>query len=51
MDVRLRLPPVTPTRQLPQHDLDFDQSPDHDPAGPEPVPDFEFDQSVPDAFD
>ena len=28
-----------------QDSLDLDQSPEFDPADPEPVPDFEFDQS------
>jgi len=47
-------PPVAPARAPPQHDLEFDtehtlvldQTPAFDPADPEPVADFEFDQSA-----
>jgi hypothetical protein len=35
----------------PQRDFGFDQSTEYDPADPDPVPEFEFDQSVPDVFD
>ncbi len=46
-------PPLCPARGPPQHDLgfdadsgpDIDQTPSDDPAEPEPVPDFDFDQS------
>jgi hypothetical protein len=47
-------PPIAPARGPPQHDFafdadpgfDLDQTPAHDPAEPEPVPDFDFDQSA-----
>ena len=46
-------PPLSPARGPPQHDLgfdavhspDIDQTPTFDPTEPEPVPDFDFDQS------
>jgi hypothetical protein len=46
-------PPLSPARGPPQHDLgfdaghspDIDQTPAFDPTEPEPVPDFDFDQS------
>jgi len=49
-----RPPPLSPARGPPQ--IDFltdpsDPSPGFDPAESEPVPEFEFDQSVPDDFD
>ncbi|MFT5434080.1 MAG: hypothetical protein ACI9OJ_004793 [Myxococcota bacterium] len=46
-----RPPPVAPALGPPQRDLGFDQSPEYDPEGPEPVPAFEFDPSVSDEFD
>jgi hypothetical protein len=47
-------PPLSPARGPPQHDLafdsdpgfDLDQTPDYDLTEPEPVPDFDFDQSA-----
>jgi hypothetical protein len=47
-------PPLSPARGPPQSDLLtglLDQTPAFDPAEPEPIPDFEFDQSTPDDFD
>ncbi len=47
-------PPLSPARGPPQSDLLtglLDQTPAFDPAEPDPVPDFEFDQSLPDDFD
>jgi hypothetical protein len=47
-------PPLSPARGPPQSDLLtglLDQTPAFDPAEPEPVPDFDFDQSLPDDFD
>ena len=46
-------PPLSPARSPPQHGLGFDaehsldtdQTPTFDPTEPEPVPDFDFDQS------
>lgn len=54
LDLPRRPPPLSPARAPPQ--IDFltdpsDQSPGFDPAEPEPVPEFEFDQSVPDDLD
>jgi hypothetical protein len=45
-------PPLSPAREPPQHDRAFDadpgfdreQTPACDPAEPEPIPDFYFDQ-------
>jgi hypothetical protein len=42
-----RPPPLAPARGPPQSELAFDQSPAFDLSDPEPVPDFDFDQSVP----
>jgi hypothetical protein len=47
-------PPLSPARGPPQHYLafdadpgfDLDQTPARDPTEPEPVPDFDFDQSA-----
>lgn len=46
-----RPPPVSPPRRPPQRELAFDQTPAFDPAEPEPIPEVDFDQSVPDEFD
>ncbi len=46
--------PPSPARGPPQSDLLtglLDQTPAFDPTEPEPVPDFDFDQSLPDDFD
>jgi hypothetical protein len=46
--------PLSPARGPPQSDLlvePLDQTPAFDPAEPDPVPDFEFDQSMPDESD
>ena len=45
-----RPPPLAPPRAPPQSELLLDQSPDFDLTAPEPVPDFDFDQSVRDSF-
>ena len=43
------LPPfLSPARAPPQTDFGFDQSSGFDPADPEPVPEYAFDQSLPD---
>lgn len=44
-------PPVSPARGPPQRDLLLDQTPVVDPLEAEPVPEFVFDQSLPDEFD
>jgi hypothetical protein len=46
-----RPPPLVPARQPPQSELGVDQTPVFDPTQPEPVPAYNFDQSVPDEFD
>jgi hypothetical protein len=54
LDLPTSPPPIAPARAPPQHDLEFDaehtlvldQTPAFDPADPEPVPDFQFDQSA-----
>ena len=43
-----RPPRLTPARAPPQTELRFDQSAGFDPTAPEPIPDFQFDQSLPD---
>jgi len=53
LDLPTSPPPIAPARAPPQHDLEFDtehalvldQTPAFDPADPEPVPDFQFDQA------
>ncbi|HUP52447.1 MAG TPA: hypothetical protein VM198_08225 [Longimicrobiales bacterium] len=44
-------PPLSPARGPPQVEFLTDPSPAFDPSEPVPVPEFEFDQSVPDDFD
>jgi hypothetical protein len=51
LDLPDRPPPLAPARGPPQRALLLDQTPSFDPADPEPVPDFQFDQSLPDDFD
>ena len=50
LDLPHQPPPISPARGPPQGDL-FDQTPAFDPTEAEPVPDFVFDQSLPDEFD
>jgi hypothetical protein len=46
-------PPLTPARSPPRHEsaldadplLDLDQTPAFDPTEPDPIPDFDFDQT------
>ncbi len=40
--------PLSPARAPPQTDFGFDQSSGFDPGDPEPIPEYEFDQSLPD---
>lgn len=51
LDLPHRPPPLSPARAPPQIDFLADPSPAFDPCEPDPVPEFEFDQSVPDDFD
>ncbi len=51
LDLPNRPPPLAPARGPPQRDFLLDQTSSFDPADPEPVPDFQFDQSPPDNFD
>ena len=54
LDLPHKPPPLSPARGPPQSDLLtglLDQTSTFDPAEPEPVPDFDFDQSLPDDFD
>ena len=46
-----RPPPLAPARSPPQSELLLDQTSDFDLTDPEPVPDLDFDQSVPDSLD
>ena len=48
LDLPSRPPLLSPARAPPQTDFGFDQSFGFDPADPEPVPEYEFDQSLPD---
>ena len=45
LDLPHRPPRVSPARGPPQAELNLDQSPAFDLAAPEPIPEFEFDQS------
>jgi hypothetical protein len=51
LDLPHRPPPLAPARGPPQRDFLLDQTPRFDPVDPEFVPDFQFDQSLPDDFD
>ena len=44
-------PPISPARGPPQGDFLLDQTPVFDPTEAEPIPEFVFDQSLPDEFD
>jgi len=48
LDLPSRPPPLSPARAPPQGLLEFDQTAGFDPTEPEPIPEFEFDQSLPD---
>ena len=48
LDLATRPPPLSPARAPPQGLFAFDQTGGFDPADPEPIPEFEFDQSLPD---
>ena len=50
LDLPHKPPPLSHARGSPQNDLLtglLDQTPTFDPAEPDPVPDFDFDQSLP----
>jgi hypothetical protein len=51
LDLPRRPSPLSPARAPPQTELLTDQSTAFDLAEPDPVPEFEFDQSVPNDFD
>jgi Putative transposase/Transposase zinc-binding domain len=51
LDLPHRPPFLAPARAPPQRAFLLDQTPSFDPAEPEPVPDFQFDQSPPGDFD
>jgi len=48
LDLPSRPPPLSPARAPPQGLFEFDQTGGFDPTDPEPIPEFEFDQSLPD---
>ena len=48
LDLPTRPPPLSPARAPPQGIFEFDQTGGFDPTDPEPIPEFEFDQSLPD---
>ncbi len=39
-------PPLSPARGPPLWEAELDQTPAWDPAGPQPEPEFQFDQTV-----
>ena len=43
-------PPLSPARGPPQGDFLLDQTSEFHPAEPEPVPEYIFDQSLPEEF-
>ena len=47
LDLPTRPPPLSPARAPPQGIFGFDQTNEFDPADTEPIPEFEFDQSLP----
>jgi hypothetical protein len=54
LDLPHKPPPLSPARGPPHSDLLtglLDQTPAFHPAEPDPVPDFDFDQPLPDDFD
>jgi hypothetical protein len=51
LDLPHRPPPLSPARAPPQTDFLTEPSSAFDPSVPEPVPEFEFDQSVPHDID
>ncbi len=51
LDLPHRPPRVSPARGPPQAELHFDQSPAFDLAAPQPIPEFDFDQSTPDDWE
>lgn len=51
LDLPHKPPPISPARGPPQGELLLDQTPVLDPAEADPVPEFAFDQSVPEDFD
>ncbi len=46
LDLPARPPPLSPARAPPQGIFEFDQTGGFDLADPEPIPEFEFDQSL-----
>jgi hypothetical protein len=50
LDLPHRPPPVAPARGPPQGDLLLDQTLEFDLTEPDPIPEYEFDQSIPDDF-
>lgn len=51
LDLPHRPPPIAPARGPPQAELDLDQTTGFDLTAPEPAPDFDFDQSLPEGLD
>lgn len=50
LDMNPKPPPLSPARGPPQGDFLFDQTSGFDATDAESVPDFMFDQSLPDEF-
>ncbi len=48
IDLPTRPPPLSPARAPPRGIFEFDQTGGFDPTDPELIPEFEFDQSLPD---
>ena len=51
LELPLTPPPISPARGPPQGDFLLDQTLAFDPSEAEPIPEFSFDQSLPDQFD
>lgn len=51
LDLPSRPPPLMPARAPPQAEISFDQTPKFEPENGELVPEFEFDQSLPETWD
>ena len=50
LDLNPKPPPLSPARGPPQGDFLFDQTSGFEPNESEPVPEFLFDQSLPEEF-
>ena len=51
LDLPHTAPPLSPARSPPQGDLLLDETPAFEPVHADPEQDFQFDQSLPNAFE